>query len=414
MTRGSTRGRLDSNGLTGNRLAKPPPEEPDALIAHVRVCEGGGPKGPSLLGNQKTNAELPNPFCFANGTEARSATDWMNRRHEIHDMIIEIEYGGLPPAALTKAEKLHTTTVKPWGNARFMSCRILTGPDRPFSFLLTLLIPPGDAPFPVVLTGDACWRYATDEVAAEILSRRMILAQFNRVEIVPDVYRSDRVSGLYQVYPEKAYGALSAWAWGYHRCVDALATMDFVDSDRIAVVGHSRGGKTSLLAGATDERIALTSANNSGSGGAGSYICQGPSSETLADSMRLIPYWFGPRLKEFVGRETQLLFDQHFLKALIAPRALLTTEAHGDLWANPTGTWQTHLAAREVYRFLDAEDRLGIRYRNGDHYHGMEDWRAFLDFMEWQLCGHPRPADFDINPFPHLPRAFSWTAPRKK
>lgn len=70
-----------------------------------------------------------------------------------------------------------------------------------------------------------------------------------------------------------------------------------------------------------------------------------------------------------------------------------------------------HLAAREVYRFLAAEDRLGIWYRPGVHDHGWQDWNAFLDFMQWQLCGRPRPVGFNENPFPELPRAFSWSAP---
>lgn len=362
----------------------------------------------------KTSAELPDPFRFENGKQVHTLAEWQQRRRELHDLIIEIEYGGLPPVPkATRCEELHATTVKSLGDARFVSCRVVTGPDRPFSFMLQLLIPPGKGPFPVVLNGDACWRYVTDEVSAEVLRRGNILAQFNRVEIVPDVYRSERTSGLYPVYPEKCYGALAAWAWGYHRCVDGLVGMDCVDASRIAVVGHSRGGKTALLAGATDERIALTCANDSGAGGAGCYRWQGPESEKLADTIRMIPYWFGPRLKEFVGRENELPFDQHFLKALVAPRALLTTEALGDLWANPTGTMQTHLAAREVYRFLGAEERCGIWYRDGGHDHGVADWRAFLDYMEWQLCGRAPRGRFDSNPYPDMPMAFAWSAPGK-
>jgi hypothetical protein len=364
--------------------------------------------------NQKEKIELPNPFLFETGVQINTARDWERRRKEICNLIVEIEYGGLPPTpSSTWHEELHSSTVEALDGASFKSLRVVTGPGRRFSFLLYLLIPPGDGPFPVVLTGDTCWRYVTDEVAAEVVRRGHILAQFNRVEIVPDAYNSDRVTGLYRVYTEGTYGALAAWAWGYHRCVDVLVGMDFVDASRIAVIGHSRGGKTVLLAGATDERIALTCANNSGSGGAGCYRWQGPESETLADTIRTIPYWFGPRLKQFIGRETKLPFDQHFLKALIAPRALLTTEALGDLWANPTGTWQTYLAAKEVYRFLGAEKQIGIWYREGGHDHGTADWRVFLDFMEWQFQGCKSEYAFDTNPYPDLQRAFSWLAPCK-
>ena len=360
---------------------------------------------------QNNKFELPSPFQFNNGKPVRTGKDWQRRRKEMRDSIVEIEYGGLPPVPeTTRSEELHTTTVESLGGARFSTQRVIPGTDRPFSFLMTLLIPPGKGPFPVVLTGDACWRYATEAVAAETLGRGYILAQFNRVEIVPDAYHSNRTSGLYTVYPDAKFGALAAWAWGYHRCVDALAGMDFVDAAHIAIAGHSRGGKTTLLAGATDGRIALTCANNSGAGGAGCYRFQGPEAETLADLVRGIPYWFGPRFQEFAGKETELPFDQHFLKALVAPRALLTTEALGDIWANPTGTWQTHLAAREVYRFLDAGDRIGIWFREGLHDHGLADWCAFLDFAEWQFRGQPCTRRFDANPFPDLPAAFTWKA----
>ncbi len=345
-------------------------------------------------------AELPDPFAFTAGGRADTPEAWARRRREIAELVFEIEYGGLPPTpAETRLEELHTSLLRHNEGVRFMSCRVQTGPDRPFSFLLTLLIPPGDGPFPVVLTGDACWRYVTDAIADDVVGRGFILAQFNRTEIVPDIYRTERTSGLYRVYPEGTYGALSAWAWGYHRCIDALSTLPFVDASRLAITGHSRGGKTVLLAGAADERIVLTAANNSGAGGAGCFRCQGPKAETLADLMGSISYWFGPKLRAYLGREAELPFDQHFLKALIAPRALLTTEALGDLWANPSGTWQTHLAAREVYRLLGAEERIAIGFRDGGHSHGANDWRLFLDVMAWQLCGKPKPQGLDACPF---------------
>ena len=362
--------------------------------------------------NAPENRDLPNPFIFEDESEVRSEADWPRRRRELLKLVVDLEYGGLPPApAATRYEHLHSTRVKSLGGARYASVRVVAETDPPFSFLLYLLVPAGDGPFPVVLNGDGCWRYVTDSVAEEVVRRGYILAQFNRVEIVPDNYTSERSTGLYPVYPNADFGALSAWAWGYHRCVDVLGQLEEVDADRIAVVGHSRGGKTSLLAGATDTRIALTSANDSGAGGAGSYHFQAEGSETLADGMRAVPYWYGPRMREYAGRQEELPFDQHFLKAAVAPRPLLTTEALGDLWANPRGTWQTHLGAKQVFRFLHAEDRIGIVYRQGDHYHSLADWEGFLDFADWQLRGEKPSRDFETNPFPELPPCFSWSAP---
>ncbi|MBP6508200.1 MAG: acetylxylan esterase [Opitutaceae bacterium] len=355
---------------------------------------------------------LPNPFVFADGSPLTSVGDWARRRRELFDLVVGLEYGGLPPApAATHGELLHATTLQAQGGAIYQTIRVVTQTEPAFSFLLQLTIPPGDGPFPVILNGDACWKYVTDEVAAEVLGRKFILAQFNRVALAPDAYHAARTSGIYPLHPGATYGALSAWAWGYHRCVDVLGKMPAVDATRIAITGHSRGGKTVLLAGATDERIALTCANNSGAGGAGCFRHQGPESETLADLLKAIAYWFGPALRTYAGRENELPFDQHFLKALIAPRALLTTEARADLWANPTGTWQTHRAAREVYRLLNAEERLGIFYREGDHAHSLADWRVLLDFAAWQFRGTPPVRNFAGCPFPDLPPSHSWSAP---
>jgi hypothetical protein len=362
--------------------------------------------------SEKIKSELPDLFCFDNGARVQSTEDWRRRRAEVLQHLLDIEYGQFPPSPdAIQAEKLHGHQVRRFGNAMHEQYRISIGQNNAFHFVLDVLCPPGEGPFPVVLNGDECWCYASDEVFTEVLGRGYILARFNRVVFASDNGSSERNSGIYPLYPEQDFGALAAWAWGYHRCVDFLQTYDRADAAKIAVVGHSRGGKAALLAGATDERIALTAPNNSGCGGAGAYRWQGPESETLSDILRAIPYWFGPRLREFVGREDQLPFDQHSLKALVAPRALLTTEALGDLWGNPTGTWQTHAAAREVYCFLGAEQKIGIRYREGRHEHRLADWSTLLDFADWQFKGKSPASGFDQSPFPELPPAFSWAAP---
>ncbi|NQU09242.1 acetylxylan esterase, partial [bacterium] len=157
-------------------------------------------------------------------------------------------------------------------------------------------------------------------------------------------------------------------------------------------------GKTALLAGAIDERIALTVPHISGAGGAGCYRFPDAGGERLADLIEKIPYWFTPRLREYVGRESELPFDQHFLKAAVAPRALLSTDTRGDLWASPRGTRLTYEAARVVYRLLGAESRIGIWFREGGHAHTLPDWEALLDFADLQFHGKPAARDFDLRP----------------
>jgi dienelactone hydrolase len=364
---------------------------------------------------QTAKPELPNLFHFENGDVVRSKEDWARRRCELRDLIVDIEYGGMPPVPSgVTGQPLHTTSIPQFGDASYTQYRIMNDDHPSFHFRLDLLVPKVEGPLPVVLNGDGCWgiRFITEEVTREILKRGFALAQFSRTAIVPDIYNSDRDTGLYCAYPDLEFGAIAAWAWGYHRCIDFLSTLDSINSDQIAAIGHSRGGKTALLAGATDERIALTSPNGSGSGGAGCFRCQGPDSEALADSMKMIPYWYGPKFGEYIGRENELPFDQHFLKALIAPRAYLSTEGLGDLWSNPSGTWQSHQAAREAYKFLDAESQIGIWYREGEHDHGASDWHAFLEFMDWRFGGKEPDCQFEQNPYPEMPKAYTWSSPR--
>ena len=114
-------------------------------------------------------------------------------------------------------------------------------------------------------------------------------------------------------------------------------------------------------------------------------------------------------MNSFIDKENLLPFDQHSLKACVAPRLLLTTEALGDLWANPSGSWQSHRAAQEVYRFLGVESNIGFWYRPGDHFQGLDDWRALLEYADWHFFGNEPKLSYNTNPFPGLSPAHSWS-----
>lgn len=329
--------------------------------------------------------DLPDLFLCHDGTRVHAAGEWPRRRREIQETLLTLQYGALPPVPDTlRCVILHVATVRRMDNAQLLSCRIDMGSTA--GFMLSVFMPAGNGPFPTVLHGDGCWHYASDAVIAAVLRRGYAFAQFNRVEVAPDPPAPAR-DAHFAGGPGLPHAAIAAWAWAYHRAIDALQQIVQVDTTRVAVVGHSRGGKASLLAGATDSRIALTSANNSGAGGAGCWRHSGPYTETLADITRAFPHWFSPALSQFAGHEHALPFDQHFLKALVAPRALLTTEALGDLWANPTGTWQTHVAARAAYRLLGSEDACVVAYREGGHDHHPLDWEVLLNHCDVVLRG---------------------------
>ncbi len=343
---------------------------------------------------------LPDLFLRADGTRVVTPSEWPQQRDALGAELVEIAFGGLPPAPQgTRGDLLNTHRIARFADAEHRQYRLVTGPAPAVSFTLDLLIPKAEGPCPVILNGDGCWRYITDEIIDAVLARGYILATFNRVELAPDVVEVGRSGGLYAAAPDGTYGAIAAWAWGYHRCVDFLTTLLEVDVQRIAICGHSRGGKAVLLAGATDARIALTAPNNSGCAGAGCFRIADAKAESLRVITDHFPHWFGPKLRSYADDPSRLPFDLHTLKAWVAPRSLLTTEALGDLWANPFGTWLTHLAAAEVYAFLGAREKLGIVYREGGHAHGAADWKTLLDFADWQFRDRKPGRRFDVSPF---------------
>jgi hypothetical protein len=357
--------------------------------------------------------ELPDPFQFIDGGRVASPADWPARRKEMLKLILTYEYGHLPPPPVkSSAAMLISHQYRPLiaTHKQFkITCDLGDAKDK-VSFVIDLLYPPGDGPFPVILRGDGCWGGTPDLIARQILDRGYILADFNRCEMAAD--RADEPVGLFAAYPDHEFGAIAAWAWGYHRAVDFLVTQPEVDKEKIAITGHSRGGKAVILAGATDERIALTAPNNSGTGGAASFRFQTPESESLQRITNSFPTWLSPRIKDFIGRENEMPFDQHFVKACIAPRALLTTEALADFHANPSGTWLTHRAAREVYAFLGHPEKIAINFRSGGHEHGAQGFSTLLDFADEVFFDRKSPKrDWNPNQFPDLPPAYSWKAP---
>ena len=340
---------------------------------------------------------LQNPLQFFDGTPVRTHTDFARRRQEILDLITEVEFGGMPPKpSELKVEELYTP-----GYGRKNTYRIhITENGRRFSFTFTVSLPKktkegAQETFPVLLTGDACFEYVTTQLTEEARRRGILLVCFNRVELAPDTVNADKEAGIRFLYPDQSFTAISAWAWGYSRVIDALSQLPFVDMTRIGITGHSRGGKTTLLAGAHDERIAFVNANGSGTHGCGCWRYQqqeadGKRSEVMADLFRNFPHWMGEKLQPYIGKEEVLPYDMHLLKACIAPRAFLDSNATGDIWANPKGSYLTNRAAIPAWEFFGCSEKFGTRFREGEHFHTYEDICAFLDFMEGKsICEVP-------------------------
>jgi hypothetical protein len=356
--------------------------------------------------------ELPDPFLMNNGRRVKTRADWTRRREEIKAMMLYYQYGHMPPKPkIIIAKELSSETV--YDDAATKKHILLSmGPKRKININVGVIIPNGTGPFPVILKNDR--DIFNVPIAEEIVKRGYIVADYDRTDLDPDT--KDAVGPAQAAYPDYDWATLAVWAWGGMRVIDYLVTLGVVDENKIAFTGHSRGGKTALLAGALDERIALVVPNGSGCGGAGCYRFEGEKSESLEriTAPERFAYWFHPRFRNFADKETKLPFDQHFLKALVAPRALISIDALGDLWANPYGTQQSHRGAQPVFEFLGAADKLGIYFRTGGHAQNEDDWGTLVDFADKVFFGKT-PASgkrFDKLPFPDAPRPFSWSAPK--
>ena len=187
------------------------------------------------------------------------------------------------------------------------------------------------------------------------------------------------------------------WAWAAMRVMDHLRTVHGIDRRRIVAAGHSRLARAALLAAGLDPRFSAVLANEPGC--MGGALTRGKTGEGLEDVCDTFPYFFCPRLRDHVGHESEMPFDQHFLLSLIAPRRLYVASAERDLWADPTSEFLGCAAASEAWRSLAvpglvcpdrlprvgevfAQGSVGYHIRPGEHYLSRYEWQQFLDFLE--------------------------------
>ncbi len=318
---------------------------------------------------------------------------WTATRARWLKLIVESLYGGMPDAgSFARAHLLHRGPSAAYGTGILESWKV-SALDGLIAISMQRLIPQDTARFVTVVTGDQCWGAPDDTVRAEAMRRGVGLVWFNRVEIADDIPidfgggAPSREGAIYALQPAASFGAIAAWSWGYSRVIDALTEIDPKNADRIAVTGHSRGGKAALLAGATDDRIWLTHANNSGAAGAANRRDADAASESLPQLVRAFPHWLSTTWIERAHAIDALPFDQSLLLSTIAPRHLFITQAGKDARANPAGTARAIAAAGVVYAAL-APHALPPQLEMRDGGHGLrhEDWFALLRRID-QLGG---------------------------
>ena len=233
--------------------------------------------------------------------------------------------------------------------------------------------------------------------AEEAIARGYGIAVFYNADVDPDNF-DDFKNGIHGILdknprPDDAWGTIAAWAWGASRCLDYLESDKNIAGDKVAVVGHSRGGKTALWAGATDSRFAMVVSNESGCGGAA--LARRRFGETVSIINTSLPHWFCTNYKKYGNNEDALPVDMHMLLALIAPRALYIACAGDDLWGDPRGSYLALYNAIPAFNILGITSdipeampplnkqvmngRAAYHIRDGAHNMLFKDWNFFMD-----------------------------------
>lgn len=428
--------------MAGDAILLPDMWRPLFLALTLAAAAFAQPAGFNYDEAKVPRYELPDVLTMRDGTPVKTPADWTEkRRPEILDLFTNVVYGRSPGAFDGQHyEVLEESGQALGGKAQRKQVRVYFTEDEERHFMDVLIYLPADASGPVptfvglsfygnhTVTDEPeiflnkNWMRASDDkgiddhrateasrgTAAsrwpveEILARGYGVASIYCGDLDPDyhdgfvngVHPLGLAKGQYTPKPDE-WGTISAWAWGLSRALDYFETDDDIDHQRVAVLGHSRLGKTSLWAGAQDERFAMVISNDSGCGGAA--LSRRAFGETVERINTSFPHWFARRFHDFNAAEDLLPVDQHMLLALVAPRPLYVASATEDQWADPRGEYLSAYHAGAAYRLLGKDaltnetspapekpvmTTVGYHLRIGRHDINSYDWARYMDFAD--------------------------------
>jgi hypothetical protein len=417
------------------------------LLAFLGACAAPPPEPkrdypePSAL---PPRPELPDPLVSFDGKKIESKEAWESvRKPELKALFQHYMYGVLPPVTEVSGS-VRRTDEKAFGGKATLKEVVLTiaGPKGPKIDLLLVIPNKRDAAVPVFCGLNFSGNHSLVEDPAVALPTSWMRAGGKGEEVVNNkatekgrgknigtwaleqsIDRGYAVATVYygDIFPDKpdfndgvypqfhapkegqkspgdtACGAVAMWAWGVHRIIDYLVTQPELDAKRIAVTGHSRLGKTALLAAAFDERIALAIPHQAGCGGTGPSRSKNPKAESVKRINSSFTHWFDDHFKKFNDDVDRLPFDQNCLLAVCAPRPVLYTNGVEDQWANPGGQFDMMKSASVVYKLYGKEglsaaepppvgtlvnSTLGYYIRTGPHISDPDYWKTFLDYAD--------------------------------
>lgn len=360
---------------------------------------------------------IPDALTLTNGKKVTTAAMWWKqRRPELVEYFDSEIYGRVPantPKVTWKVTNSEQTThggvpvivktlVGHVDNASYPSINvdiqmILTVPanaKKPVPVMMELTFPEDYKQLDQTPGAEPSWQL-------QVLNKGWAYCMF-----LPPSLQADNAAGLTQgiiglmnkgqYRKPDDWGGCRAWAWGASRALDYFETDKMLDAKHVGLEGHSRYGKTALVAAAYDSRFAVVYSSSSGEGGAKLHRHNlGEQVENLASGPY---YWFAGNFLKYAGplHSTDLPVDSHELIDLIAPRPVfIGGGANGDDWADPKGMFMAEVAAGPVYKLLGKKDLgitkypgvdeaviggdLGFRLHHGGHTPAL-NWATFIEF----------------------------------